>query len=80
MCCCRHPLPALRADLSHCVGEVYAYRPLNTGARFSTNARAASLWSSLARERSIPFASLSNPAASVLLSATFSLEQRMCLA
>ena len=38
-------------------------RPWNTGGRFSTKARAASLWSSLARERSIPYASLSSPAA-----------------
>src|SRR6185312_12707142 len=66
----RHPRLRLLLAGSILYGRV-SQRPLNTGARFSTKARAASLWSSLARARNIPAASLSSPAASVPDSATF---------
>lgn len=49
------------------------YLPVNTGARFSTNARAASAWSAVSRHRNIPNASASSASDRLPSSATFRL-------
>ena len=55
------------------VAHPLSYRPRNTGARFSTKALAASAWSALSRQRSIPYASESSASDSPPSSATFML-------